>query len=378
MFPAALRLGWILSLLALSAAAEPNSRAAPRRPASVGTPPSTAPSAVVRRMTLANTRIGNVDYVSLRDVAVLLDCKIVWKERERQLTLVGLTFRAEFTADSREVNVDGLRLFLGHPALMHGGKLYLSRLDLEHNVIGRLRPALAVPFLSRPHVIALDPGHGGADNGMENKRLGLKEKILTLDVAQRLQKLLVARGYTVVLTRTDDRSLAVDKTTDFRRRDEIANRAGADLFVSIHFNSLYPDTKTSGTETYAFTPQFQQSDRAWSPREPDDTERDAAPVNRYDAWSGLLAQSIHREVVRRLQTVDRGQKTMHSAVLRALDCPAVLVESLFLSNDPEAMRVLSAAGRQRIAEALAAGIDNYADTVAALQPKPPRSTDRSP
>jgi len=283
-----------------------------------------------------------------------------------------------FEADSREVSLHGLRLFLGRAVLLRNGVLYIGRVDFERVLVARLRPALLPSPPLPPRVIALDPGHGGTDNGMENKRLGLKEKVLTLDVAQRLQKILTARGYRVLLTRTDDRPLAPDKPTDFRRRAEVANRAGADVFVSIHFNSLYPDTKTTGTETYTFTPQFQRSDRAWSPLEPDDTERDAAPVNRYDPWSALLGQRVHAEVIGALKTLDRGQKTMHSAVLRGLNCPAVLVESVFLSNDAEAAQAATPAGRQQIAEAIAAGLAAYADTLTSLQPKPPKPPAVSP
>ena len=79
---------------------------------------------------------------------------------------------------------------------------------------------------------------------------------------------------------------------------------------------------------------------------------------------------MHRDVIASLKTLDRGQKTMHSAVLRGLDCPGVLVESLFLSNDAEARRAAAPAYRQQIAEALCAGIADYADVIDSLRPKP--------
>ncbi len=367
---AALRFLLVAPLLgALVAAAQAPGRSTPTRPggASVASP---AFSALPRLAQLSTTRIGGIDHVSLREAAPLLGLKASWSEPERQLTLFDATGRIGFEADSREVNFRGLRLFLGRPVLLRNGVVLVSKVDFERVLLARLRPALLGAPPPRPRVVALDPGHGGNDNGMENKPLGLKEKVLTLDVAQRVQRLLAGQGFTVVLTRTSDAPLAADKPTDFRRRADVANRAGADVFVSIHFNSLYPDTKTSGTETYTFTPQFQRSDRAWSPTEPDDTERDAAPVNRYDAWSSLLGQCLHREVIVRLGTLDRGQKTMHSAVMRGLACPAVLVESVFLSNESEARLAATPAGRQRIADAIAAGIVAYADAVAALQPKP--------
>ena len=368
--PAAMRFAIVAPLLfTASACAQTGTRAVPSRPAS--SPADTAPApAPARERSLPTVTLNKIEYISLPNAAKWMRMKTAWQEKERRLTIFDATNKAELEADSRELKLNGLRLFLGRPTLLRNDVLYAAKSDFDRMLLSRLRPELVPAPPPRPRVIALDPGHGGLDNGMENKALGLKEKVLTLDVAQRLQKILVARGYKVVLTRTDDGSLARDKPTDWRMRFDLANRAGADVLISIHFNSLYPDTKTSGTETYMFTPQMNRSDRAWSPKQVDDTERDAMPVNRYDAWSALLSQMMHRNVINQLKTLDRGQKTMHSAVLRGLNCPAVLVESVFLSNESEATRAATAAYRQQIAEALASGIDAYADAVAALHPKP--------
>jgi N-acetylmuramoyl-L-alanine amidase len=86
------------------------------------------------------------------------------------------------------------------------------------------------------------------------------EKTYTLDVAQRLKQLLEAKGYKVVMTRESD----VDRP-EKQIRSEIANQASADLFVSIHFNSLYPNTKTTGVEVLTFPPRPQRSTDSWSP-----------------------------------------------------------------------------------------------------------------
>jgi N-acetylmuramoyl-L-alanine amidase len=369
MVPAVLRLAVVATLaLGLRAAAEPGPRVAPTRPIATATTPASPGRGALA--SLDGTRVSGIEFVSVREAAGVLGLKPAWSEPGRRLSLSDATTRVELTAGSREIGVNGLRLFLGSPIVLRSGALYLSRSDLERSLAPRVRPALLGRPLARPRVIALDPGHGGADHGMENKALKLQEKVLTLEVALRLKSLLEARGYTVVLTRSDDRQLGPDKPTDFMRRAIIANQAKADLLVSIHFNSLYPDTKTSGTETYTFTPAFQRSTRAWSPGESDDVERDVAPVNRFDAWSALLAQSMHRAVIASLKTFDRGQKTMHSAVLRGLNCPAVLVESVFLSNDAEARRAATPAYLHQIAGALADGIGAYADTLEKLQPKP--------
>jgi N-acetylmuramoyl-L-alanine amidase len=232
----------------------------------------------------------------------------------------------------------------------------------------------------RLRTIVLDPGHGGGDPGMENPSLRLQEKNLALDVALRLEKLLKAEGYSVVMTRRDDRQLASSKEADLQRRAIIANAAGADLFLSIHFNSLFPDTRVSGTEVYVFTRPGQRSDQSWGFGQSDDTENDSSPVNRHDGWTSLLAHALHRETIAGLKTADRGHKTKHLAILRGLNCPGVLVESLFLSNDADARRAAAPAGRQQIAEAMAAGIRSYATILTSLQPKssPPPATPARP
>ena len=329
MFPAASRLAVVAALLpGLLAAADANPHVAPTRPnspppaAAATTAPAPAPgaqaasAAASRLASLPITHAGGMELIALADIARLLGWKTSWVESTRRLTLAGAGRRVELTAGSREVSVDGFRLFLGHPTVQKNSALFLTKTDFLRELMPLLDPALLGPLLGRPRVVVIDPGHGGTDQGMENRALGLREKILTLDVAQRLKKLLEARGYTVVLTRNDDRQLGPDKQTDFLARADITNRAKADLFVSIHFNSLYPDTKTSGTEVYTFTRAGQRSDRAWGFSEKDDAEAKAADVNRFDPWSSLLAHSLHREVIGSLKTFDRGQKTMHSAVMR--------------------------------------------------------------
>lgn len=369
MLPAALRLAVVATFVpALLSAADPVPRVVPTRPDVAAVNPAPAPAG--KPASLPVTRLQGSEFISLRDVAGLLGLKSAWVESTRRLTLTDRSNRIELTAGSREIGVNGLRLFLGSPVMPHNGALYISKTDLERCLAPQLRPALLGPLLARPRIIVIDPGHGGADDGAENKPLRLKEKVLTLDVAQRLKKLLEARDYTVILTRNDDRQLGPDKLTDFLARDDIANRAKADLFVSIHFNSLYPDTKTSGTEVYTFTRAGQRSDPSWGLMEKDDTETKPSEVNRFDPWSSLLALCMHREVMATLKTFDRGQKTKHLGVLRGLKCPAVLVESVFLSNEAEARRAATPAYLQQIAWALAEGIDVYAAALEKIHPQP--------
>lgn len=366
MRPAARRLllGVTAALLAVSEmwAADSVARSAPTRPG--GTAVATAPLTPVRSMAQAKSTAPKrgarrLDGISLKDAASRLGLKLSFEAGGRRAVLSDTTRRFELEVDSREAQVNGLRFFLGDPVFTRRGTLYVSTTDYRTCLVPLLRPSLIPARLSRPNVIALDPGHGGSDNGTQNPKLNLKEKVFTLDVARRLETLLERRGYTVVLTRK------TDERVELAQRALIANRAKADLFVSIHFNSLFPDTKTSGAEVFTFTRAGQRSDSSRGLGQEDDTEEDPAPVNRHDAWSVALAQALHRRTVQALKLPDRGHKTKHLGMLRALNCPGALVESGFLSNETEARKIATPAYRQQIAEALAAGIDDYVRLVTA-------------
>ena len=301
------------------------------------------------------------DYVSVIDVAEQLGLRLSWRAAGRELALFDQRHRILLTAESRETVVDGLRAYFGNPVVSRAGRLFVSRADYERRLAPLVRPSLCGPPPRPPLAIAGDPGHGGVDHGAENRRLGLMEKTFTLDVGLRLRKLLDEAGYRTVMTRTTDTKV------ELPIRALIANQGGADLFISIHFNSLARDTRTHGTEIYTFPLPGQRSDESWSQRE-NDSESAASPVNRFDCWSTLLAESLQRCVVQSLHTEDRGRKSKHLAASRALNCPAALVESAYLSNAAEAARVATPAFRQQIAEALFAGVRAYADAIDGLRP----------
>jgi N-acetylmuramoyl-L-alanine amidase len=278
--------------------------------------------------------------------------------------------RVDLAADSREAGVNGLRIFLGEKVFQRDGHLYVSRTDAERALAPLLRPGLVAALPPALKIIVLDPGHGGEDPGAENRTVGLKEKVLTLDVAQRLKKILVADGYKVVMTRDDDTALSGNKVVDLALRPDFANREHADLFVSIHFNAAAKDTR--GTEVFTYAPRGQHATDWWGQISHEDAalERSEQPVNRFDPWSAALAGALHRRMLQTLKTEDRGKKIAHWAVLKTLKCPGVLVEPAIITNETDARRVAVPAFRQQIAESLAAGIRDYASTLDALRPKP--------
>ena len=201
-------------------------------------------------------------------------------------------------------------------------------------------------------LVAIDPGHGGADSGAAGTlpagtQTGLParidadgqtliyEKDVTLDIAQRLDVYLRGRGLPTVMTRTRDLAGGdVPFTTvgaDLRARVKIANDAGARLFVSIHENAL--SATAAGTETYHF----------------------------YYSNPGAraLAMLVHEQVLAALGLPDRGVKTAGFYVLKYTRMPAILVEGAFLTNPNEALLLADPAVRQRLAEAIGTGVARY-------------------
>ena len=151
-------------------------------------------------------------------------------------------------------------------------------------------------------------------------------------------------------------------------RDDLANSSRADLFLSIHFNSVEKNPeRVTGVETYTMTPQFMFS--AADGRKDDMTDT-SFPGNRLDYANLLFGEQIHRAMIAGLKAPDRGYKRGRLAVLRFLECPGALVECAYLSNPTEARKVATPEYRQQIAEAIARGVQGYAGTLTALRPTP--------
>jgi N-acetylmuramoyl-L-alanine amidase len=221
--------------------------------------------------------------------------------------------------------------------------------------------ALVVPATGAAQLtVAIDPGHGGADTGAvgvlpPGTDTGLTprtdaagqtliyEKDVTLDIAQRLAAWLRARGYPVVLTRTEDLAGGnrpyTTELADLRARTGIANRAGADLFVSIHENAFI-DPAMRGSETYHYY-------LAGTP-------------------ARALAVAIQQELLLRLGLPDRGVASAGFYVLKHTVMPAVLVEGAFLTNPGEAALLARPDVRETLAEGIGAGVDAYAHSDAAV------------
>lgn len=186
----------------------------------------------------------------------------------------------------------------------------------------RPNPTLTPIPAGRPIVI-VDPGHGGPDPGAVGIG-GLKETDIVLDIGRQVAALLTQQGIAAVLTRDAEYDLGLEP------RVQMANRANAAAFVSIHANAISmsrPDV--NGLETYYFN-------------------------------SGQdLAAAIHRSILESVDVRDRRVRQARFYVLRHTRMPSVLVETGFVTGAEDAARLRDPGHRSRMAAAIARGILRY-------------------
>lgn len=185
-------------------------------------------------------------------------------------------------------------------------------------------PATNLPSVPNGRIVAvIDAGHGGRDPGAVGIG-GLMEKEINLAISQEVARLLEQQGVQVVMTRRDDREI------DLAPRVSAAERARADVFVSIHSNSLSmsrPDV--NGIETY------------------------------YYSSGKRLAESIHSSLIQSTNARDRGVRTANFYVIKNTSMPAVLVEVGFVTGKEDSVRLSNANSRKQMAAAIARGILQY-------------------
>ncbi len=241
------------------------------------------------------------------------------------------------------------------------------------------KPA-APPLLTRPQrranekiLVAIDAGHGGVDPGAIGVS-GVYEKNIVLSAARILKSELERTGrYKVVLTRDRDVFLRL------RERIAVARRAGADLFVSLHADSI-PNRKLRGASIYTLSEKA--SDKEANQLAENENKSDIIAgmdfgtetpevtsilidlaqretMNHSARFAGMLVREMRGEV-KLLKTAHR---FAGFAVLKAPDIPSVLVELGFLSNNHDEKLLRSTAHLKRVAGALRRSIDNYFDHV---------------
>jgi len=250
----------------------------------------------------------------------------------------------------------------------------------DHVAPDPLRTAALTPPQHRPVVsplVVIDPGHGGYDPGTEAAGV-VAEKDLTLQVAARLRQALASRGINAQLTRASDVFLSLADRT------QLANRAGAALFISIHMNSS-PDSATAGIETYYLNNTTDRATIRLAQMENGVAGGYSAPGGPnlnyilsdlrqgYKAnESASLAQMIEAETVADvgaslgIRVNELGAKKGPFYVLVGADMPSVLVECGFLSNPGETRLLMQPRYQQALADGISAAVMHYFNADAAV------------
>ena len=184
--------------------------------------------------------------------------------------------------------------------------------------------------------IVIDPGHGGEDCGAIGPS-GVTEKSITFQIAKEVEKMLKEAGAKVVMTRTTDTEVSpkhrqATDVDELQARCDVANKAKADIFISIHMDS-FTSREASGTTGYYYT--------------------------KGSAASKRLAASIQSELVAQLRTTSRGIKTCNFYVVKHTKMPATLIEVAFVSNPKEEKLLTSKKGVQKAAIGIVKGISDF-------------------
>ncbi len=182
-------------------------------------------------------------------------------------------------------------------------------------------------------VIVIDPGHGGSDTGAISAK-NLYEKDVTLPIALYLKPLLEARGAQVILTREDDHDVYgphADAVSELQARVDIAERAAADVFLSIHIDS-FVRPNVGGVTTY---------------------------YHRKTVFDETLAEALHDHTSQVPGFDDRGTRTANFYLLVNSTMPSALVELGFLSNPKEEAELRKDSVRREFAQQIADGLEAY-------------------
>ena len=299
-----------------------------------------APAAVINGQT----------YVPLADWAGANGLKTSWLKRGDIVVAANSTTKLIFDVDSHDAQINGVHVMLSFPVANDHNNALIAQFDLDNTVRPLLFPSR---YLTPGKIttICLDPGHGGKDTGNRVGELFWhNEKTYTLLLALELRDQLKKAGFNVILTR------AKDAYVDLPQRPAIANKAKADLFVSLHFNATESGKNTvAGPETYCITPVGAASSNSQG----EGADHGATTANRVEKKSLLFAYQIQKALVQNLAVNDRGVRRARFAVLRDAAMPTILIEGGYMTNPTEGKKIYDAAWRRQMATAVVKGILAY-------------------
>jgi N-acetylmuramoyl-L-alanine amidase len=276
--------------------------------------------------------------------------------------------RIEFHRDIPYVTINGRPYRTSVPSRLIEDTFWIPAevKDWVRDLLPKRLPA--APPKRRLRLVVLDAGHGGHDCGALGFR-GTQEKEIALDITLRTEKLIrQQQGIETLMPRRDDRFIPLSE------RARIANDARADLFVSIHANA-HDLQEVHGVETYYPTSTFRSSS-------PPHMSKEMSPqevflkrwvdlrlkgvlfdlrAEEYQHQSEEAARFVQEALTRNLPVKDNQHKQhpKELVVLRETICPAILVETGYLTNPEEELKLNDPDYRQRVAEAIAEGIRRF-------------------
>ncbi|MFJ1626549.1 N-acetylmuramoyl-L-alanine amidase [Marinilactibacillus psychrotolerans] len=197
-------------------------------------------------------------------------------------------------------------------------------------------------FLSDP-LIYIDPGHGGKYSGAYYA--GVAEKTINLQTSKKLNALLKSKGYRTIMSRTNDRHFSSSLSPDLHHRSQEANKANADIFISLHHNA-HPTSTQTGIETYIYNLRGSTSNPL---------ANSASRISN----SSVLASRIQSNLISKTGAKNRGVKSANFHVIRETRMPAILLELGFMDNKNDLRKITNNNYQNKLAEAIVLGIDSY-------------------
>ena len=279
-------------------------------------------------------------HLFLKDIATYYGMS--YRRSGKRSQLISKYSKLSFEQDKSRATIRGVVVHLSHPVAVWKRNAVISNTDFHQLVDPIMRPA-ALSQRSATRVL-LDPGHGGRDPGCTVGKV--REKDLALNIATATARILRAKGYVVAYTRSSDRSLSLTERT------RIATKWKADIFISIHANYVGVSS-VAGVETFCLCPKDTPSTYRGK------TCKKKCLGHAYNKLNARLAFEVQKQVRQSTAARDRGVKHASFLVLRNAPCPAVLVETGYLSNATERTKLASAAYQTKIAKGIAAGVVNY-------------------
>jgi N-acetylmuramoyl-L-alanine amidase len=323
-----------------------------------------------------SANFGGVQYLPLAKVCDFYDIEYKWDSLVRTATIEKIGKRIVLRSGSGTVLVDGEKKYLDQSTELNNGTLYVP-VSFVRSYMGMLigkapapepRPVPEGPKIFTIKTIVLDPGHGGKDGGATGRRYRTREKEMALKLALKVKNILEDNGIRIIMTRSDDRFIPLEK------RSDVANRSGADLFVSIHINASR-SRSLGGFECYFLSNATDDNARALEALENSSLKlgesATAERSNQLDKtlWdmsltenrmeSSELAGHICDSVGRNVAMSNRGIRTARFYVLKYTNIPAVLVEAGYISNRYEETKIRDPKFLDSMAGAVANGILEY-------------------